>query len=149
MVPQTDLPVCASLHSAHPPLSRKYDDKSFVFVRPTSLLLWSWPAGQLWILLCEEGNSTPDQDVKPSPCFFFQSVTAALIASSARTEQWIFTGGRLSSLTISVFLIARASSRVLPLTHSVARLELAIALPQPNVLNLASSMSPDSSLTLI
>src|SRR5947208_3897335 len=57
MVPQTDLPVCASLHSAHPPLSRKYDDKSFVFVRPTSLLLWSWPAGQLWILLCEEGNT--------------------------------------------------------------------------------------------
>src|SRR5213079_1511468 len=84
----------------------------------------------------------------PFSCFFFQSVTAALIASSARTEQWIFTGGRLSSLTISVFLIARASAKVLPLTHSVAKLELAIALPQPKVLNLASSMTP-LSFTLI
>ena len=36
----------------------------------------------------------------------FQSLTAALIASSASTEQWIFTGGRLSSSTICVFLIA-------------------------------------------
>src|SRR5262249_2943537 len=82
-------------------------------------------------------------------CFFFQSVIAALIASSARTEQWIFTGGRLNSLTISVFLIASASASVLPFTHSVARLELAMALPQPKVLNFASSMTPLSSLTLI
>ena len=52
---------------------------------------------------------------------------AALIASSASTEQWIFTGGSASSATMSVFLIARASSIVLPLSHSVARLELAIA----------------------
>ena len=37
-----------------------------------------------------------------------------------------------------ILLAASASSTVLPLTHSVARLELAIALPQPNVLNLAS-----------
>ena len=43
---------------------------------------------------------------------------------------------------MSVFLIARASSTVLPLSHSVARLELAIADPQPNVLNFASSMTP-------
>src|SRR5206468_8012370 len=113
--------------------------------RCAGLLLRLRPIG----LALRATPSAPDQDCKPSPCFFFQSVTAALIASSARTEQWIFTGGRLSSLTISVFLIARASARVLPLTHSVARLELAIALPQPNVLNLASSMTPDSSLTLI
>src|SRR5262245_43197377 len=50
---------------------------------------------------------------------------------------------------MSVFLIAKASAKVLPLTHSVARLELAMALPQPNVLNFASSITPLSSLTLI
>ena len=49
---------------------------------------------------------------------------------------------------MSVFLIDSASARVLPLTHSVARLELAIALPQPKVLNFASSMTPDSSIHL-
>jgi len=38
-------------------------------------------------------------------------------------------------------LIERASSTVLPLTHSVASDEDAIAEPQPNVLNLASSMT--------
>jgi len=43
-----------------------------------------------------------------------------LIASSASTEQWIFTGGRFSSCTISVFLIFWASSIVLPFNHSVA-----------------------------
>src|SRR5215467_7213180 len=59
------------------------------------------------------------------------------MASSASTEQWIFTGGSESSRTMSVFLIASASSTVLPLTHSVASEELAIAEPQPNVLNLA------------
>ena len=64
------------------------------------------------------------------------------MASSASTEQWIFTGGSASSATMSVFLMARASSTVLPLSHSVARLELAIADPQPNVLNFASSMTP-------
>jgi hypothetical protein len=34
------------------------------------------------------------------------------------------------------------------LSHSVARLELAIADPQPNVLNFASSMTPVSGFTL-
>jgi hypothetical protein len=34
------------------------------------------------------------------------------------------------------------------LSHSVARLELAIADPQPNVLNFASSMTPVAGLTL-
>src|ERR1700736_6078699 len=53
-------------------------------------------------------------------CFFFQSPIAARMASSARTEQWIFTGGRESSFTMSIFLIVRASSTVLPLTHWVA-----------------------------
>ena len=55
------------------------------------------------------------------------------MASSARTEQWIFTGGSLSSFTMSVFLILAASSTVLPLSHSVARLDEAMALPHPNV----------------
>src|ERR1700737_452773 len=82
-------------------------------------------------------------------CFFFQSPIAARMASSARTEQWIFTGGSESSFTMSIFLIVRASSTVLPLTHSVASDEDAIAEPQPNVLNLASSMTLVSRLTLI
>jgi len=33
------------------PLSRNSACKSFVFGRRCSLLLWRWPAGQLWILL--------------------------------------------------------------------------------------------------
>jgi hypothetical protein len=73
---------------------------------------------------------------------------AALIASSASTEQWILTGGRLNSCTISTFLISSACSSVLPFNHSVARLELAIADPHPNVLNFASSMTPVSGFTL-
>ena len=71
------------------------------------------------------------------------------MASSARTEQWIFTGGSLSSFTMSVFLILAASSTVLPLSHSVARLDEAMALPHPNVLNFASSITPVSTFTLI
>jgi hypothetical protein len=54
-----------------------------------------------------------------------------LIASSARIEQWIFTGGRASSSAICVFLIFAASSSVLPLTHSVTSELEAIAEPQP------------------
>ena len=71
------------------------------------------------------------------------------MASSASTEQWIFTGGSASSFTISVFLIFSASSTVLPFTHSVASDDDAIAEPQPKVLNFASSMTPVSGLTLI
>ena len=56
---------------------------------------------------------------------------AALIASSARTEQWILTGGSDSSFAISVFLILVASSRVFPYTHSVTNELEAIADPQP------------------
>src|SRR5712672_1247322 len=74
---------------------------------------------------------------------------AARIASSASTEQWIFTGGSDSSFTMSMFLMARASSTVLPLTHSVASDDDAMAEPQPKVLNLASSMTLVSRLTLI
>src|ERR1700680_3099376 len=59
--------------------------------------------------------------------FFFQSRMAARIASSASTEQWIFTGGSESSFTMSMFLMLRASSTVLPLTHSVASEDEAIA----------------------
>src|SRR5271157_4185685 len=84
-----------------------------------------------------------------TPCFFFQSPMAALMASSASTEQWIFTGGRESSRTMSVFLIESASSTVLPLTHSVASEELAMADPQPKVLNLASSITLVSGLIFI
>ena len=67
---------------------------------------------------------------------------AALMASSASTEQWILTGGRFSSSTICVFLIVIASSSVLPLTHPVASDDDAMAEPQPKVLNLASWMIP-------
>src|SRR3954470_23854367 len=59
--------------------------------------------------------------------FFFQSPIAARIASSASTEQWIFTGGKASSFTMSVFLMVSASSTVLPFTHSVASEEEAMA----------------------
>src|SRR5579863_1012616 len=52
---------------------------------------------------------------------------AALMASSASTEQWIFTGGSERSRTMSVFLIERASSTVLPLTHSVASCSSSVA----------------------
>src|ERR1019366_9444613 len=74
---------------------------------------------------------------------------AARMASSARTEQWILTGGRASSLTMSGLVMVRASATVLPLTHSVARELEAMAEPQPNVLNLAFSMTWVSGLTLI
>ena len=45
--------------------------------------------------------------------------------------------------------MAIAWSIVLPLSHSVARLLDAIALPHPKVLNLASSIIPVSGLTRI
>ena len=52
------------------------------------------------------------------------------MASSARIEQWIFTGGSASSFAMWVFLISSASSSVLPLTHSVTSELDAIAEPQ-------------------
>lgn len=63
-------------------------------------------------------------------------------------EQCSLTGGRQSSLAISVFLIVPACSNVFPLTHSVAKLLDAIAEPHPKVLNFASMILPSSS-TLI
>jgi hypothetical protein len=56
---------------------------------------------------------------------------AALIASSARTEQCIFTGGSASSSAIAEFLIVDASCKVLPLRISVTKLDEAMADPQP------------------
>src|SRR5205814_1103825 len=76
--------------------------------------------------------------------FFFQSAMAALIASSASTEQWILTGGSDSSWAICVFLMVIASSTDLPFTHSVTSELEAMADPQPNVLNLASWILPSS-----
>ena len=60
-------------------------------------------------------------------------------------EQCSLTGGNESSLAMSLFLILAAESRSLPLIHSVAREEEAMAEPQPNVLNLASTILPLSS----
>src|ERR1039458_9975134 len=93
---------------------------------------WAW----VWGWLC-------------CPFFFFQSPMAARIASSASTEQWIFTGGSDSSFTMSVLRIVSASSTVLPFTHSVAREDDAIAEPQPDALNLGSSMMLVAGFTLI
>ena len=70
------------------------------------------------------------------PCFSFQSLTAALIASSASMLQCSFTGGSLRCLAMSVFLMDRTSSTDLPLIHSVATDDDAMAEPQPKVLNL-------------
>ena len=81
------------------------------------------------------------------------------MASSASNEQWTvrqcystrstrharLTGGRQSSLAISVFLTAPACSSDIPLTRSVIYDEEAMADPQPNVLNLTSEMFPLSS----
>lgn len=60
-------------------------------------------------------------------------------------EQCSLTGGKQSSLAISVFLILPASSRDKPLTRSVMYELDAIALPHPKVLNLTSEMIPFSS----
>ena len=64
------------------------------------------------------------------------------MASSAKTEQCILTGGRSRCLAISMFLIASASSIDLPFISVVTNELEAIALPQPKVLNFASSMMP-------
>jgi hypothetical protein len=45
---------------------------------------------------------------------------------------------------MSVLRMLSTSSTVRPLTHSVATLELAMAEPQPKVLNLASAMRPSA-----
>lgn len=60
-------------------------------------------------------------------------------------EQWSLTGGKHSSLAISVFLIFSASSNERPLTLSVIYELDAMAEPHPKVLNLTSEMMPCSS----
>jgi hypothetical protein len=60
-------------------------------------------------------------------------------------EQCSLTGGRHNSFAMSVFLIFPASSKVKPFTRSVIYELEAIALPQPNVLNLTSEIIPLSS----
>ncbi|MNR38732.1 hypothetical protein D3C85_1568590 [compost metagenome] len=67
-----------------------------------------------------------------------------MIASSANTEQWIFTGGKANSSTKSILSIAKAWSIDLPFNHSVAKDEEAIAEPHPKVLNLASVITLSS-----
>src|SRR6266705_3173172 len=57
-------------------------------------------------------------------------------------EQWSLTGGSASSFAISVFFILPASSSERPFTRSVIYELEAMALPQPNVLNLTSEMIP-------
>ena len=69
---------------------------------------------------------------------------AAFIASSAKTEQCIFTGGRDSSFAISTLDISSATSIGCPFTSVVIKELEAIAEPQPKVLNFASSMIPES-----
>uniref|UniRef100_K3XAL0 Uncharacterized protein n=1 Tax=Globisporangium ultimum (strain ATCC 200006 / CBS 805.95 / DAOM BR144) TaxID=431595 RepID=K3XAL0_GLOUD len=73
---------------------------------------------------------------------------AALMASSASILQCSLTGGSFKWLAMSVFLIFRHSSTVLPLSHSVATDDDAIAEPQPNVLNLESTIVPFSSTSI-
>lgn len=73
------------------------------------------------------------------------SLTAALMASSASMLQCSLTGGRLRCLAMSRFLMVITSSMLLPLTHSVATLLLAMAEPHPKVLKQESVMLPLSS----
>ncbi len=89
-----------------------------------------------------------DDAIQLFSLFDFQSFTAALTASSANMEQWSFTGGSFKCAATSVFRILRDSSTVLPFNHSVAKELLAIALPQPNVLNFASLITPLSSTSI-
>src|SRR5690554_3000 len=64
---------------------------------------------------------------------------AAPRASAARLEQCILTGGRPSSASAtSRLVIFSASSTVFPMASSVIMLEVAMAAPQPKVLNLMS-----------
>jgi hypothetical protein len=65
------------------------------------------------------------------PCLLFKSAIADLIASSAKTEQCILTGGSANSSAIAEFLISDAWSNVLPLSHSVTSELEAIAEPHP------------------
>src|SRR5262249_44953326 len=63
----------------------------------------------------------------------------SLIASDARTLQWIFDGGNPPSASaICSFVLRRASPALIPIIISVAYELVAIAALQPCALNLAS-----------
>lgn len=85
--------------------------------RPTPLVPVSAPADQLM---------RPPQALAACCCccwappsallrFCFQSLTAALMASSASMLQCSLTGGRLRCLAMSLFLMVSTSSTALPL----------------------------------
>ena len=72
------------------------------------------------------------------------------MACSANTEQWTFTGGKPSRASITArFVSFKASSIVLPLISSVAIELVAIAAPQPKVLNVTSVITLFSTLMYI
>ena len=77
--------------------------------------------------------------------FDSQSLMAAFIPSSANMEQCNLTGGKFNSFAISLFVICAASSTCIPTIFSVAKEELAIADPHPNVLKQLSTILPFSS----
>lgn len=68
------------------------------------------------------------------------------MASSASRLQCSFTGGSFRWFEMSVFLMVMASSSDFPFTHSLATELDAMADPQPNVLNLASTIFPLATL---
>src|SRR5260370_6246051 len=84
-----------------------------------------------------------------TPCFFFQSPMAALMASSASPEQWIFTGGSESSRAMSVVLVESAPSTVFPFPHSGLRDEVAEGKPHQEGFLLPSFLTPVSGITFI
>src|SRR5690606_29284823 len=93
-----------------------------------------------WAGLLERGSGGGTAQAVWPACFAsrlaLKSAMAALMASSASTEQWIFTGGRDSSRATSLLEIFSASSTERPLTHSVTSDDEAIAEPQPKVLKI-------------
>ena len=70
------------------------------------------------------------------------------MASSASSEQCTFTGGSPSKASMTaLFVTSSASCTVLPFTSTVAIELVAIAAPQPKVLNFASRMTLFSSMS--
>ena len=70
------------------------------------------------------------------------------MASSASNEQCTFRGGRPSKASVTERLVmAMASCTVLPITISVEMEEVATAAPHQKVLNLASFITPLSSMS--
>lgn len=75
-----------------------------------------------------------------SPVSTIRFLKIPLLPPRYRSIDIHFTGGKHNSLAISVFLTLPASSNVIPRTNSVKYELLAIALPQPKVLNFTSLM---------